>query len=388
MQQPISGDQLKLLDSPRLMRAHVLRQLAAQGFEIDGLRIRTPLDVSKEALRDLHSSAVRHRIQRAQPSLARHEDRLLKRLASGHELDPQAIRPRLVEITRGSDNELLFRYAALHWSIPVSAGYGRRLRFALVDEAHDNALMGIIGLGDPVYALGVRDRWIGWTAEQRRRSLHRVMDAFVLGAVPPYNGLLVGKFVAMVATSNETRECFNRKYAMRISRITGERRKGTLALVTTSSALGRSSVYNRLRTASGPIAISVGYTAGYGEFHFSDGLYDVITQYAHRYCVPTAKRSEWGTGFRNRREVVKKALQHMGLPADALLRHGVRREVFVMPLGTGCRETLTHGARLQPHSRPLDDMFDTFRDRWLLPRASRYSSWRDWRPEHWRLWDQ
>ena len=60
------------------------------------------------------------------------ESKLLSRFASGKEVQPGKIKPRLVEVKRHSQDELLFRYACLHWSIPVSSGYGRRLRFLVM----------------------------------------------------------------------------------------------------------------------------------------------------------------------------------------------------------------------------------------------------------------
>src|ERR671933_745688 len=101
----------------------------------------------------MHSIAVKHRIQKAKVRLSRSEPTLLLRFASGAEVVPERITPRLVEVLPDSEDELLFRYASLHWSIPVSSGYGRRLRFLVVDESNDK-LMGIIGLGDPVFAIG------------------------------------------------------------------------------------------------------------------------------------------------------------------------------------------------------------------------------------------
>jgi hypothetical protein len=98
---------------------------------------------------------------------------------------PANIRPRLVQVQSDSRDELLFRYACLHWSIPISSGYGRRVRFLVIDESN-NKLIGVIGIGDPVYSLAARDKWIGWNEAEHRERLHAVMDAFVLGAVPPY----------------------------------------------------------------------------------------------------------------------------------------------------------------------------------------------------------
>ena len=99
------------------------------------------------------------------------------------EIDPERIEPRLQEVKSGSWDELLFRYSCLHWSIPVSSGYGRRLRFLVYDNS-TGKLMGLFGLGDPVFSLSARVQWIGWTKEDRRKRLVHVMDAFVLGAVP------------------------------------------------------------------------------------------------------------------------------------------------------------------------------------------------------------
>ncbi len=71
------------------------------------------------------------------------------------------------------------RYASLTWSVPVSNGYGRRMRFLVFDASNDK-LMGLLALGDPVYNLRVRDQWIGWSVEQKNARLWHVMDAYVL----------------------------------------------------------------------------------------------------------------------------------------------------------------------------------------------------------------
>lgn len=100
-----------------------------------------PVDLSKDTIRALHTAAVQHRIEQAREGLARHEKNLLRFIAAGTEVDPERIMPVLIEVQPRTEYELLFRYARLHWSIPVSAGYGCRLRF-LVMDAHNEKLMG------------------------------------------------------------------------------------------------------------------------------------------------------------------------------------------------------------------------------------------------------
>lgn len=372
---------------PEQLRARVLRSLRAQGFRLRAGRLIPPDPRDKEHLRALHAEAVRHQIERSREGLARHESRLLTHIASGYEVDPKRIRPRLVLVRPDSEEELLFRYARLHWSIPVSAGYGRRLRFLVRDQANGK-LMGVFGLGDPIFSLGPRDRWIGWDKAAKSERLQCVMDLFVLGAVPPYSRLLCGKLMALLATSREVQVAFRRKYHGTRAVISGKPLSARLALLTTTSALGRSSLYNRLTFAGRPVFQSLGYTRGSGEFHFGNGFYSDLRALAEANCEPTAKDVRWGTGFRNRRELLRKALPLLGLSRE-LVYHGVQREIFAAPLAHNSAEFLRgEHDRLRRYGYGVDDLFIWFRERWLLPRASRDDSYRSFEVQSYRLWNR
>ena len=369
------------------LRDRIIRSLRAQGFRVRNGNVLPPKELSKERIRELHKTAVEHRIERAKDGLFRKEAALHHFIASGSDVSPTKICPRLVEVLPNSEEELLFRYASLHWSIPVSSGYGRRLRFLVVDN-HNEKLIGLIGLGDPVYSLRPRDEWVGWTLSDRKRLLRNVMDAFVLGAIPPYSFLLCGKLVAMLAASDTTRDAFKRKYGGARSVIRRKVHDGHLAMITTTSALGRSSVYNRLRVGDRLLYQSVGFTKGSGEFHFSNGLYGAITEFAEEHCEPTAKQKRWGTGFRNRREVIKKCLPALGLASDWIY-HGIEREVFVVPLARNTREFLRgqHG-QLAWHHQSEGQIFEYFRDRWMLPRVAWDKRFASWSKDDWRIWSK
>ncbi len=310
---------------------------------------------------------------------------MLAFVASGAEVEPERIAPRLLQVEPGTVESKLFRYACLHWSIPVSDGYGRRLRFLIFDD-HNGKLLGLFGLGDPVYSTKARDEWVGWSAGAKAARLYHVLDAYVLGAVPPYSRLLGGKLVALAAVCNEVRAAFERRYAERPSLISGKRREPHLALVTTASALGRSSLYNRVKYGNRLVFQSVGFTGGWGEFHFSDGVYEALSAFARQQCVPTAKQERWGRGFRNRRELVRKALSRLGFSED-MLNHGIQRELFVAPLADNAREFL-RGEADAPRYFDLSfaEAAGFWRTRWLLPRAQRDGSFVEFRREQWRLW--
>jgi Domain of unknown function (DUF4338) len=363
----------------------IVRSLKQQGFVVRDGRVQTPPSPDKETIRNLHSQAVTHRIETSREKLAKKEIDLLSRLATGLEIIPERISPRLIEVASETEDSLLFRYATLHWSIPISTGYGRRLRFLVIDQQNDK-LIGIIGLGDPVFGLGARDRWIGWDKQMRSERLNHVMDAFVLGAVPPYSYLLCGKLIAMLVSSTEVREAFKSKYGGQQSLISRKKLDARLALITTTSALGRSSIYNRLKYRDRLLYHSVGFTQGFGEFHFTNGLYNAISEYASDYTEPTAKNELWGVGFRNRREVVRKCLTHLGIKSD-WTHHGVQREIFVVPLAHNTKSFLCgEHSRLRSYNQSVEELSEFFRARWLLPRSQRDQTYRNWSQEAWRLW--
>ena len=137
--------------------------------------------LSKEAIRQIHRfhrETAQRRIRRA---LGDKIDLFLGEIANGDEVEPENICPELVEVRSDARTGDLFRFASLLWSIPVSQGYGRRMRYLVRDRANGK-LIGIFALGDPVFNLRVRDEWIGWDQADRRERLVNLMDAYVVGA--------------------------------------------------------------------------------------------------------------------------------------------------------------------------------------------------------------
>lgn len=368
----------------KLKRA-ILRSMRMQGYLVRNGLIALPENPSKDLYRRLNELAAKKKQQTAQVHLERKERSLLDYIADGNEVVPADVSPRLVLVEPDSTDELLFRYACAHWSIPVSTGYGRRLRFLVKDDSNDK-LIGLFGLGDPVYSMRARDQWIGWDAEAKRDRLYHVMDAYVLGAVPPYSSLLCGKLVAMLALSNEVRRAFRRKYGGRKALISGKIRPPYLVMLTTTSALGRSSIYNRIRIGGFDYWQSVGFTSGWGDFHFSNGVYGSIRAYVDRWCDPTAKQEAWGNGFRNKREVIRKCLSRIGLSTD-LACHGIRREIFAAALGSESLPFLRgEAARPRFHDWPAATLAEAFKNRWLLDRAERMPEFVNFRRGQYCLW--
>ncbi|MER6562097.1 Druantia anti-phage system protein DruA [Streptomyces sp. NPDC001027] len=387
---------LSLADPPQdpvdVLRERVFVHLRDQGFHVKDGAVLAPVQTDKDHLRRLHAEAVAFNRERARKALAKQEHRLVARLAHGDEIDPQRIRPALVLVDDfRSLDALMWRWCALHWSVPVSSGYGRRLRFLVVDEGHDHRVIGLIGLADPVYALRARDTAIGWSPQQRRERLACVMDAFVLGAVPPYSQLLAGKLMALLTTSQEVRDAFADRYGHKTTRIAQRDPDAQLALVTTASALGRSSVYNRLHTPSRRLAFQpVGYTVGSGDFHFSGEIYDDLVAFAAAHTPEghTNRHVRWGGGaFRNRREVLGRAFEALGLNPKKMRLHGVRRQLFLAPLATNYDRWLSRrDDRLDWDTCPVAELGQWWKHRWAFARAATTTQWRSFEPSSWRLY--
>lgn len=344
--------------------------------------------LQKESIRQIHRvhrQAAQRRILKA---LHRKLDVLLDEIADGDEVDPQGIQPELVEAVAQRPTGDLFRFASLAWSIPVSQGYGRRMRYLVRDRANGK-LIGIFALGDPVFNLRVRDEWIGWQQADRRDRLVNLMDAYVVGAVPPYSGLLGGKLVASLIASHEVASKFEQRYGHTTGLISKKEKRARLALVTVTSALGRSSMYNRLKLrASTPGSeaktaveyLRLGETTGYGHFQITDeifaGLRSVLEEDGHVY----ANGHQFGDGPNWRIRVARKGLETLGMDADAVLKHGIKREVYALPVAKNCREFLSGQERESEFDcLPADEIASLARERWILPRSKRMPQYQQFR---------
>ncbi len=359
------------------LRAH-LNEL---GFVEDGGGKLRPPDSSKEGLRAVHRLYRAERLSEESAFIKGAIPDLLQYFAEGKEIVPARIAPRIQAVESGTMESNLFRLASLTWSVPVSQGYGRRMRF-LVWDGSNGKLMGLIALGDPVFNLRVRDQKIGWNVSDRESRLVNIMDAYVLGAVPPYNQLLGGKLVACLIRSREIRSYFAKKYGHRRSIISKKKKHAGLGMVTTSSSLGRSSVYNRLRLDGVPYFESIGYTTGWGHFHIPAKLFSEMRKYMRLKRHPYAKGNRFGDGPNWKLRLVRAALDDLGYKSD-LLRHGIMREVFQCSLATNTNRVL-RGEVGHFHYRGLltvQQIGELAKNRWLLPRALRRPEFRFWTRE-------
>jgi hypothetical protein len=242
--------------------------------------------------------------------------------------------------------------------------------------------MGIMALGDPVFNLRARDDAIGWNVRDRRQRLVNVLDAYVLGAVPPYSMILGGKLISCLVRSREVRDDFARRYGDTRGIISGKRKGAQLTVITTSSSLGRSSVYNRLKLGARTYFRSIGYTQGWGHFHVSDTLFAELRGYLRKQDHKYVDGHKFGQGPNWRLRTIRAAFDALEFKAD-LLKHGIGREVFMCDLAGNAGSVLRGEVRKANYRglQAVSEIGALARERWLVPRAERRPEYRDWTHE-------
>jgi hypothetical protein len=157
-------------------------------------------------------------------------------------------------------------------------------------------------------------------------------------------------------------------------------------LITTMSALGRSSIYNRLKYKKRELYQRAGYTCGYGHFQFSDELFAELRALFSKDGGVPSNRSGSGPNWRMR--TLRTALVNLNLDPD-LLHHRVGREVFLAPLAGNWKKCLLAEAKRRTwYHYDFDDMAQFYRERRAVPRAARNPSYRATQREAARLCDR
>ena len=375
----IEAKNIRIAIKEERLRGLVRRHLRKLGFGRDSNGGLKPPELDKSSYRKFHQGQREDKLDANRTWLSKHESKLIKWFADGAEIVPASINPQLELVKGGTWQANLFRLATLYWQVPVSEGYGRRLRFLVWDKTH-NKLMGIFALGDAVFNQSARDGFIGWDHHRRSKSLVNLMDAYVLGAIPPYSHLLGGKLIASLIRTREVVDAFDARYGDSVGLISKQKKNARLLAVTTSSALGRSSIYNRLNLNGQKVFEPIGFTSGWGHFHFSGKIFEELRQHLEYLDDDYAGTFNFGSGPNWRLRVIRRALACLGMDYK-LVRHGLTREVFISKIAKNAEDVLCGDSTEAEYEnlRTVSDIGVAARERWLVPRSerdSRYLSWK------------
>lgn len=293
-------------------------------------------------------------------------DKVQKFIARTEDIDVNKIDPYLVVVEQKADHKRLWSYAISFWSVPVTVGYGRRIRYFVFDRQNDK-LIGIFGLCDPVIGLGVRDNHISWTKEQKKYRLYNCMTAYILGAISPYNLIFGAKLVALSLMFPEVRKHFYEKYKDSPSIITGINKKPDLVYVDTLAAFGKSAIYNRLMNWN-----FLDYTKGQSHLHITaNGSWELIKNVVPEDVFSSYK---FGNGPNWKMRILKRGLRELNLSAE-MLSIGWQRGYYCCPLAENWQEYLLGDTNKVIWKKfTKKDLLDYWYERWVNPRTDKLNS--------------
>lgn len=192
---------------------------------------------------------------------------------------------------------------------------------------------------------------VALVANRKTKIGSNMMEIIVCGAIPPYNELLAGKLVSMLACSPTVIRDYTERYTNQISeiasRMKGERvvRDSRLAFLGTTSLYSvGSSQYNRIKV---PMDDSftlqfrrMGITEGYGTIYFSKETTDAMMHILELQDGGRKINHVFGEGTSPRFRLISRGLSVIGIKADTFLKHYSPRIVYSMELAPNTNEFL------------------------------------------------
>jgi len=357
----------------RSLREKIVQALEEQGFKINP-HVR-PSENSKIAYRQIQQKAKLEQLSLHKDFLLESREKIREYCKDGSEVIPEDIALELREVQPDSLEEILFRWWNLiWWSIPYQHSYGRQMRFILWDKTH-NSPFGLIGLQSSVLKMSVRDNYLGIPRDKLDIWINRSMTAQRIGALPPYNELLGGKMVALAVTSNEIRNSYRKKYQSSVSIIRGRKIEPDLLFIATTSAFGKSSLYNRLKFHGEVVVERLGYTQGSGSFHIPEKLYDEILELLKNRGVDVSRG--YGHGPSRKLKLISLGLKYLELPNFEY--HGIKREFYLFPLVKNLKEVIRYHQNPVWIDRPFTSIEQYWKERYALPRAARKPEWKNFK---------
>jgi hypothetical protein len=287
-------------------------------------------------------------------------------LASGYDVMCSEIDP-IIEVCETQKQKDLFRIFRYYWSSPYSDYVGRRIKILIRDRALPNKpVIGIAALGSPIIHIPERDEFIGWDKNTRTKNLIYTMDAFVIGALPPYNYLLGGKLISLLLASNEVRKIYHDKYKGKVT-IIDKRVANSLVGIFTTSLYGKSSQYNRLKYRDNMLYNHIGHTKGYGTLHLSKETIQEMVKFLKSKNIDV--NHKFGDGPSWVMRVIAAAGELVGFDSDFLLRHSFKRSIYFVPLAMNYKEFLNDEAKRPIYNNySQKELVNYWKIRWLKNR--------------------
>jgi hypothetical protein len=354
-------------DIEQLLKSHIVNDLFKLKWDLkqedNSFVISPPVEYNKDIVRQSMDYKRQETLRKNQKWIDNHIGMLRQNLVAGKDAFKSEIVPS-IEVCQTPPQHELFRICRYYWSSPYSDYVGRRIKLIIRDESLENRpIIGIAALGSPIIHIPERDKWVGWNTKTRTNNLIYCMDAYVLGAMPPYNMLLGGKLIAYILSSNEIRKIYKEKYNGIRTNINNRISTNLVCLFTTSLYV-HSSQYNRIRYNNKILYNKIGNTKGFGSLHVTNETFSIMIDLLAQNNIFISNR--FGNGPNWRMRVIREACDHIGINSDVLLKHSFKRSIYAVPLAKNFIKILL-GEEQEPDycNYPLEELTDYWRERWL-----------------------
>lgn len=357
-------------DDQSTLKCEIIEALKSQGFLINPhLKTET---ADKDVKRRVHVQKRKEIIQLHRKFLLKNLEKTERYSVSGGEIDPSKIDLELVEVKPNSiESTLFFWWNLIWWSLPYARAIGRQMRFVIRDK-YNGALFGLICLQSPPLRSSTRDDFLGLNDKNVDYWINQSMYAQRVGALPPYNDLLGAKMVALSLTSNEIREAYERKYENKETLLKKRILPSRLLFITTTSAYGKSSIYERITYKGEIVGQFIGFTAGSGTFHIPQTLYEKMLSFLKKEGFDV-KRG-YGTGPSRKLKLINLALRKLNMKTFSF--HNIKRGYYIFSNVVNLQEVIQKNEAPQWYDRPFERLSNFWKRRWCIPRSHRIGSWK------------
>ena len=215
-------------------------------------------------------------------------------------------------------------------TMEFTANPGRNIKFYVKDKV-SKKILGIICLGSDVTSLGARDKYIGWTKDNKFKDgklKYTSIGTTICCAQPLGFNFLGGKLVAALVTSSVVRDAWKKLYGQ------------TLVGLSTTSLYGIHSMYNSI-----PVWRTMGSSKGRIALKPDDETYDVWHQWLKENkedeykAATTQKEGVAGPPTGVKQRVINMIFKVVGVkPSD--YQHGFKRGIYFADIYENGREFL------------------------------------------------
>ena len=245
-------------------------------------------------------------------------------------------------------------------TMSFDANPGRNVKIYIKDRV-SGKILGMISLASDVTSLGVRDKYIGWTQDNKYKDgklNHTTIASTIVCTQPLGYNFLGGKLIACMATSEVVRKHWKEKYGQ------------TLIAVGTTSLYGIHSQYNGI-----PHFKTLGESAGKVATKPDDSVYEgwhhwIKENKSEEYAIQTAeKEGVDGPATGVKQKVINMIFKEVGIKASHY-QHGFKRGVYFAQMSENGNEFLRN--EITEDQLIMKDKFvdsDEYTMNWWKPKA-------------------